>query len=132
MLSSSVTLKDDNIFTCARSKELQVDFKVFRNDSDKAKSDLPSFSVEALMSNKPNRPTTHDFSAKVCTVAGTLPILTAETGSYSGPLGSLSTSPTGSPFLSGRLMKIPEDSYEKLEKHERTSWTVHFRFPPSK
>ncbi|XP_062380812.1 homeobox protein XHOX-7.1-like [Sardina pilchardus] len=133
MLSSSVTLKDDNFFTRKRSKELQLDFEVFRDEdkySDKTESDLPSFSVEALMSSKPNRPAKCDFSAKVYTVAGILPVSTTSTGSYSDRLVSLSPSPTVSPFLSGRLMKIPECSYEKLGKHERTSWTVHLRFPP--
>ncbi|KAL2077108.1 hypothetical protein ACEWY4_026612 [Coilia grayii] len=122
MLSPSAALKGDK--TSRRTTQDEDE------DSDKAKSDLLSFSVEALMSNKMN--TTYDLSAKVCraTHGGTFPVLTTATGSDSGRLGALSSPPTCSHVLSGRLVKFSEDSYAKLERHERTSWTVHLRFPP--
>lgn len=126
MLSSSVSLKDDNIFTRTRSEEFQLNCKVgLFKDQDtvfkNAASDLPSFSVEALMSSKSSR-STCDFSAKIHNVEGILPVLTTP------PVSS----PSVSPFLPGRLMKIAENSYENIGKHERTSWTVRLRFPQSK
>lgn len=131
MLSPAGALNGDKVFGRTRHEDEQ---------SVKAKCDLLSFSVEALMSNNKTK-TAYDHCVKVCsraTQAGTFPQRSSATAGADGARvsalhSSSSLTPTCSQVLSGRLVKIAEDSYAKLAKQERTSsWTVHLRFPPSK